>query len=133
MHGESLCALVALKTSPRPLPVLGFCFFWGFVCGFAGCLPCSSVELLLLLRPRLNSLPRPEIESTFLALLPFPRAIESPAFYSRAPRARCMPFLGSGLPLIPVFGFVLEVFNSGFESRPPREIKFTVEFGAGPV
>ena len=44
-----------------------------------------------------------------------------------------MPFLGSGLPLIPVFGFVLEVSNSGFESRPPREIKFTVEFGAGPA
>ena len=43
-----------------------------------------------------------------------------------------MPFLGSGLPLIPVFGFVLEVSNSGFESRPPREIKFTVEFEAGP-
>ena len=48
-----------------------------------------------------------------------------------------MPYLGLGIPLIPVFvlGFrlMLEVFGSGFESRPPREIEFTVEFGAGPV
>ena len=53
--------------------------------------------------------------------------------HTSPPRARCMPYLGLGIPLIPVFGFVLEVFNSGFESRPPREVKFTVEFGAGPV
>ena len=113
--------------------------FWAFVfsgvsfavCfGFAFLSPSNCLGACF---PALEFTPRPEIESTFLALLPFPRAIESPAFYSRAPRARCMPFLGSGLPLIPVFGFVLEVFNSGFESRPPREVKFTVEFGAGPV
>ena len=49
-----------------------------------------------------------------------------------------MPYLGSGIPLSPGFVLVLrlmlEVFGSGFESRPPpREVKFTVEFGAGPV
>ena len=44
---------------------------------------------------------------------------------------------GPGIPLSPGFvlgmRLMLEVFNSGFESRPPREVKFTVEFGAGPV
>ena len=48
-----------------------------------------------------------------------------------------MPFLGSGFPWIPglVLGLrlMLGVSCSGFESRPPREIKFTAEFGAGPV
>ena len=82
--------------------------------------------------PALEFTPRPEIESTFLALLPFPRAIEPRPYAHEPPRARCVPFLGSGLPLIPVSGFVLEVFNSGFESRPPRELKFTAEFEAGP-
>ena len=56
--------------------------------------------------------------------------------HTSPPRARCMPYLGLGIPLIPgfVLGFrlMLEVFNSGFESRPPRELKFTAEFEAGP-
>ena len=46
-----------------------------------------------------------------------------------------MPFLGSGFPLIP--GLVLRLML-GFPAQalihaPPREIKFTAEFGAGPV
>ena len=113
--------------------------FWAFVfsgvsfavCfGFAFLSPSNCLGACF---PALEFTPRPEIEVPFLWPSPFPRAIEPRPYAHEPPRARCMPFLGSGLPLIPVFGFVLEVSNSGFESRPPREIKFTVEFGAGPA
>ena len=91
------------------------------------------VRLSFPLEMPLRLLPRPEIESTFLAHLPSLARLNPRPFPHEPPPARCMPYLGLGIPLIPVFGFVLEVFNSGFESRPPREVKFTVEFGAGPV
>ena len=108
---------------PATFPGFGLLFFLGFRLRFALGSPFFPRRIALALAsPRLNSLPGLKLNSRSWPFF-LSRAQLNPRPYAHEPpRARCMPFLGSGLPLIPSFvlglRLMLEVFSSGFESRP---------------
>ncbi len=108
---------------PATFPGFGLLFFLGFRLRFALGSPFFPRRIALALAsPRLNSLPGLKLNSRSCGLLPSRAQLNPRPYAHEPPRARCMPFLGSGLPLIPSFvlglRLMLEVFSSGFESRP---------------
>ena len=93
--------------------------FWAFVFSGVSFAVCFGFAFLSPSKCLGACFPGLKLNSRSCGLLPSRAQLNPRPYAHEPPCARCMPFLGSGLPLIPVFGFVLEVFNSGFESRPP--------------